>query len=69
MGYMVSHPVHYLITLQMLKLHVWNVIGWMVMQRTTCLKYEILDAISTKYVQCHIIKMTAMAIIEDHLCI
>ena len=63
-GSMVSHPVQYCITIQILELHVWTVIVWLVMHRITCLKDEILDAVSTKYIQCPIIKMYVTAIIK-----
>ena len=41
----------------------WNVIIWLSMHRTTCLEYERLDVVFTKYVQRPIIKMTVVAII------
>ena len=64
---MVPHPVHYCITIQILELHVWTVIVRLVIHRIICLKDEILDVASTKYIQCPIIKMAVMAIIEEHL--
>ena len=65
--YMVSYTVHSCITIKILELHIWTVIVWLVMHRITCLEYEILDFVSTKYAQCPITKMAVMAIIEEHL--
>ena len=62
---MFSHPVHYFITIQVLGLHVCAVIVCMVVHIITYLEYEILDVVSTKYVQCTIIKMGGVAILED----
>ena len=64
---MVSHTVNYCITIQMIYLHVCTVIFWLVVYIITCLDYEILDVVSTKYAQCPIIKLDVMAIIENHL--
>ena len=66
-GYMVSHPVHYLITIQNIELHFWTDIICMVMHRITCLKDGRLDVLSTKYIQFPIIKMAATDNIEYHL--
>ena len=66
---MVSHLAKYFITTQILEIHVWTVIIWLVMHITTCLKYERLDVVSTKYIHCPIIKIDIMTIIEDHLVI
>ena len=60
---MVSHPVHSCITIHIIEIHAWTVIVLLVMQRITCLEYEILDAVFTKYVQCLIMKIAVMAII------
>ena len=64
---MVSHPVHSCMTIQILDIHVWNVIVWLVMHRIIFLKYERPDVASTKYIQRPIIKMAVVEIIEDHL--
>ena len=64
---MLSRPVCSYITIQIVELHVWTVIVWMVMHRITCLKNERLDFVSTEYILCHIIKVDVVAIIEDHL--
>ena len=64
---MLSHPVHSCITIQILELCVWIVIVWLAMHIITCLKDEILDVVSKNYIQCPIIKMDAMGIIEEHL--
>ena len=64
---MVSHPVHYFITIQIIELRVWAVIVWLIVGKITCLEYERLDVVSTNYVRCPIIKMADMAIIEEHL--
>ena len=61
---MVSHPVNYCITIQMLELNFWTVIVWMVMHIITFLEYKRLDVVFTKYVQFPIIKMAVMATIE-----
>ena len=66
-GSTVSHPVHSCITRQIIELHVWTVIVWLVMHRITCLEYERMDFVFTEYFQCPIIKMDVMAIIEEHL--
>ena len=63
----VSHPVHYCITIQILEIHVWTVSVWLLMHRITCLKDEILDVVSAKYIQYPIINMADMVIIEYHL--
>ena len=64
---MVYRLVHSCITIKILELHVWTVIVWLVMYRTTCLKDEILCVVSKKYAQCPTIKTAVMAIIEEHL--
>ena len=64
---MVSCPVHYCITIQIIELHVWTIIIWLVMHRITCLKDERLDVGSTKYIKWPIIKMSAMDTIEEQL--
>ena len=64
---MVFYPVHSYVIIQILELHVWNIVVWLVVHRITYLKDERLDIVSTKYIQCPIIKMAAMAIIEEHL--
>ena len=64
---MVSRPVHYCITIQIIELHVWTFIVWLVMHRIACLKDERLDVLYTKYIQFPIIKMAVMSIIEYHL--
>ena len=64
---MLYHPVHSCITIRVLEFHVWTVIIYMVMHIITCLEFEKLDVVFTKYVQCPIIKMAVMAIIEEHL--
>ena len=61
---MVSHPVKSFITIRILELHVWTIIIWLVMHSITCLVYERLDVVFTKYVQFPIIKMAVMATIE-----
>ena len=65
-GYMVSHTVCYLITIQMIEINIWIVIFFMVMHRITCFKDERPDVVSKKYIQCPTINMYAMAIIEEH---
>ena len=64
---MVYRPVCSCITIQIIELCVWSVIVWIFVHRITCLKDEILDVVSTKYIQYPIIKMDVMAIIEEHL--
>ena len=64
---MVSHPVHFCIIIKIIELHVWTVIVWLVMHIITCIEYERPYVVSTKYIQCSIIKMDIMAIIEEHL--
>ena len=66
-GSMVPHPVHSCTTIKSLELHIWTIITWLVMHIITCLKYERLDVVSTKYIKYPIIKMASMAIIEEHL--
>ena len=64
---MVSRPVHSCITIKILDLCVLTIIVWIVMHKITCLKDEILDILYTKYIQCPIIKIAAVSIIENHL--
>ena len=64
---MVSRPLHYCITIQILELHVWTVTVWMVMHKITCLDDERPYVMFTKYTQRPIITIAVMAIIEEHL--
>ena len=66
-GSTVSRPVHSCISMTNIELRVWTFIVWMVIHRTTFLDYEIMDVVSTKYVQFPIINMASVAIIEEHL--
>ena len=54
-GCMLYHIFNYFITINITELHVWTVIIWLVMHRITCLDYEWLDVVFTKYVQCPIL--------------
>ena len=64
---MLSRTVHSCINIHILELHFWTVIIWLVMHIITCLEYEQLGVLFMKYVQFPIIKITFMAIIEEHL--
>ena len=58
-----SRPVHSFISIKIIEICVGTFIVWMVMHRITFLDHEILDVVSTKYVQLPIIKMAYVAII------
>ena len=60
---MVYHSVHSCITIQIIELHVWTGIVWLVMHIITCIEYERLYVVSIKYLQLNIIKTAVMNII------
>ena len=68
-GYMLPHPVHFCIIIQILELQVWTIIVLLVMHRVICLYYKIIYLVTPKNVKCPIIKKYFMDIIEQHLVI
>ena len=64
---MISHTVHYFITMKILELQVWTIVVWMIMLRVTCIQDERIYLVKPNNIQRPIIKMSVMAIIEEHL--
>ena len=64
---MVPCTIHSCITIQIIELQVWTIIVFLFMHRVTLLQYERLGMMTPKDIQCSIIKMAVMAIVEQHL--
>ena len=69
LGSMIPHPVNSCITIHFVENKIWiNIVG-LIVYRNTCIQDKSLDVVTLKDVQCPFLKISARAIIEEHLVI
>ena len=66
-GAIILNTVHSHITIQLLQTQVCPIVVRMIIYRVTCFNNESLDMVTPKDINCPVVKISAMSIIEDNL--